>query len=460
MKIALIVYDNGSHINWFPSNMAYIASALRDEGHDVTIYSQDVYHYPEEHLTEYIDKNDFDVIGLGIIGGYYQYQKMIKISKAIKKAKKKPIYIMGGHGPSPEPEYFLRLTSADYVVVGEGEITIVDLLENLDSPEKVDGIAFINDNDEYIQTKPRDLIKDIDNISYPAYDLFPIDHYALLHTAGFKKTDRSMAMLSGRGCPFTCNFCFRLSKGFRPRSTESIVEEIKYLKWKYDISAIYFADELIMSSKKRTIEICEAFIKEKLDIRWYCNGRLNFATPEVLKVMKKAGCSYLNYGIESIDNQALKNMNKHLTVEQIIPGIENTLKEGITPGLNVIFGNIGETKEILKKGVEFLKKYNTGYEMRSIRPVTPYPGSPLYYYAIEKGLLKDVKEFYEVKHLNSDLLAVNFTNIPDDEFYEALKRANTELINDYYEKNRKNMLKQCARLYNERDPSFRGFRQL
>ena len=458
MKILLIVYDNGSHINWFPDNIAYIASAIRESGHEINIYHQDVYHYPEEHLTKYLDDNQFDVVGLGVIAGYYQYAKLLKISKAIDNAKNKPIYILGGHGPAPEPKYFLEKTKADFVVIGEGEITIVDLLNNLHSPEKVKGIAYI-ENNELIKTESRELIKDLDSISYPAWDLFPLEHYTLLGINGFKKTDRSMTVLSGRGCPYKCNFCFRLMKGFRIRSTNSIVNEIKYLKNKYGINAIYFADELLMSSVKRATEICEAILKENLNIRWYCNGRLNFAEYDLLKLMKRAGCTYVNYGIESLNDEALKTMNKNLTVEQIIKGVENTIRADVCPGLNVIFGNIGETKDILKKDVEFLKKYNTGDELRTIRPVTPYPGSPLYYYAIKNGFLKDVEEFYE-KHVNSDLLTINFTELSDDEFHESLKHANMELIIDYYLKNKIKSLNQCEDLYDNKNTNFRGFRQL
>ena len=124
--------------------------------------------------------------------------------------------------------------------------------------------------------------------------------------------------------------------------------------------------------------------------------------------MKKAGCVFINYGIEAIDNDVLKNMKKSLTTEIIIKGIQATLDAGVSPGFNIIFGNIGDNRQTLKKGVDFLLKYDDGSQMRTIRPVTPYPGSPLYYYAIENGLLKDCEDFYENKHTNSDLLAINF----------------------------------------------------
>jgi hypothetical protein len=128
--------------------------------------------------------------------------------------------------------------------------------------------------------------------------------------------------------------------------------------------------------------------------------------------------------------------------------------------LNIIFGNIGDTRETLRKGVEFLLKYDDHAQLRTVRPVTPYPGSPLYYYAIEKGLLKDVEDFYENKHLNSDLLAINFTNMTDEEFHETLCEANKKLVRHYYQGKLKSTFKICDDLYLGKDTSFRGFRDV
>ena len=108
----------------------------------------------------------------------------------------------------------------------------------------------------------------------------------------------------------------------------------------------------------------------------------------------------------------------------IIKGVENTLKVGISPGLNLIYGNINERLSAFEDAVDFLLKYDDHAQLRTIRPVTPYPGTELLDYAIEKGLIKDTEDFYEHKHLNSDLLAVNITQYSDEEIYDALYKAN------------------------------------
>ena len=129
MRGLLVVYDNGAHVSHYPIGLGYIAAALRNDGHDITVYSQDVHHYPDSHLTAYLDANRFDMVGVSVIGGYYQYRKLLALSGAINASTQRPFYVIGGHGPSPEPEYFLRKTGADAVVIGEGEITACELAE-------------------------------------------------------------------------------------------------------------------------------------------------------------------------------------------------------------------------------------------------------------------------------------------------------------------------------------------
>ena len=462
MRFLLVIYDNKSYIHDFPLGLAYIAAVLRDNGVDVDIYSQDLHHYPDEHLTDYLDKNKYDFVGVSVIGGYYQYRKLLAISTAINRSKNRPFYIIGGHGPAPETEYFLKKTQADVVVIGEGEITVINLLRAVSDKTplaSVKGIAY-RQGDEVFVNERQPLIQDIDTIPFPAYELFPMHYYRLLQLPRSDKTDFAMRMLSGRGCTFKCNFCYRLDEGFRPRSNENIIDEIQLLKRNYGITYIGFGDELLMSSLARTESLCRDLIKSKVNVKWCCNGRLNYAKPDILKLMSQSGCQLINYGIECFDDRILKNMNKALTTEQIVKGIEATLAAGVSPGYNIIFGNIGENRQTLEKGVQFLLKYDDGAQMRTIRPVTPYPGSPLYDYAIEKGLLKDCEDFYENKHLNSDLLAVNFTELTDAEFHEALFDANRRLLENYFQKRCASYIEQARQLYLEGDTSFRGFRQL
>lgn len=361
---------------------------------------------------------------------------------------------------TPKPKYLIDLLQADVIVLDEA--TMQELMEKFEQNEslaEVRGIAYRDEYGKFYENERRKLIKDIDAIPFPVWDLFPMNYYTLLRMPHITSNERCMVMYSGRGCIFKCNFCYRMDQGLRPRSAESIIEEMCILKEQYQVKYIAFFDELLVSSVERATEFCEKLIVANLNMKWDCNGRLNFSKPELLNLMKKAGCVFINYGIESMDGKALQRMNKCLTVKQIVEGIENTLAAGISPGYNIIFGNIGENRESLRLGVEFLLKYDDHSQLRTIRPVTPYPGCPLYYYAIENGLMKDVEDFYENEHVNSDLLAVNFTDMTDAEFYDVLCEANHKLLANYYDATKKQALDIECDLYMNRNAGFRGFRQ-
>ena len=199
--------------------------------------------------------------------------------------------------------------------------------------------------------------------------------------------------------------------------------------------------------------------KADLGVRWSCHGRLRAAAPDILDMMKRAGCVYINYGIESLDQKVLDLMNKHQTVEEAYIGVENTIKAGINPGLNILWGSLGDTKKSLQKGKDFLIKYNVDIQMKNIKPVTPFPGTALFKTAVERGLLKDADDFYK-KYTNSDRMTVNFTDIPDSEFYKLLFEANKEIISAYYEKSADDAIEGYRRCYLENDFSFRGPRHL
>jgi radical SAM superfamily enzyme YgiQ (UPF0313 family) len=415
-------------------------------------------------LTHYLDTHHYDVVGLSFIGAYYPYQRAKAISRAINASKDRPFYVIGGHGPSPEPGYFLDLLGADAVVIGEGEETFVILVEaflNGCSFAGIDGIAYPWGDEIYVNER-REPIEDIDSLPMPAYDLFPMEVYRVrrdsAHVPGIGNRF-SIQMLSGRGCKFNCNFCYRIDKGMRLRSPEAIVDEMNYLWKTWRIQHFMFYDDLLMESESRTIELCEAFIRSgPPDMTFICQGRVNYATPEVMKAMKRAGCAYIYYGIESFNDDMLRVMKKALTTEIVVRGLLNTRNAGIRFSPNIIFGNIGETAEHLQNSVDFLMDWDDCAQIRAIKPVTPYPGSPLYYYAIQQGLLKGPEDFYERKHTNTDLLTVNFTPMTDDEFYAALHRANEQVLSNYYAWKQLANLELLRRLYVERDAYFRGFR--
>lgn len=442
-KVLLIVYDNTSYIPFFPQGIAYLGSALKQAGHEVDYWLQDIWHWPESKLTDLLDEVPYDIVGLGFVAGYYQHKKAIAISEAVNRSvnRHKFRYVLGGHGPAGAPEYFLNKLGADIVIVGEGE----------------PGARSLWSSDIHYAKPMQDL-----EAYQPDYNSFPMEVYRLIRWPTSKRTDFCMPILSGRGCPWHCNFCYRMVPGFRAREPKAVYEEMIMLNINYGINHFQFSDELFMSSEERVIIFCEYILgnASKWGYKWDCNGRLNFAKPGILKLMRRAGCEYINYGIESMDQDVLDRMHKGITVGMIHRGVIETIKAGISPGLNLLWGNIGDTTASLDKAVDFLLEYDPCDELRTIRPVTPYPGCELYEDAIKMGLLQEAEDFYK-KHVNSGLLTVNFmADISDKEFHLQLNMANTKLIRNYYAKHCQGARSEANEFYKGRLPEFRGFRTI
>jgi anaerobic magnesium-protoporphyrin IX monomethyl ester cyclase len=448
-NIILISYDNQSHIPFFPLNLFYLTGALRGAGHDVRILWQDLDHFPDKDITGWLDKwDDFtnrkpvDVVGLGFVAGYYQYAKAKRISEAVKRSSRRNdfSFVLGGHGPAADPEYFMRVLGADAVVVGDGEKGII---------EAVVGRSGIIVGDPCEK----------DESPLWLYPAFQVPFYRLIRWPTSERTDFCFPILSSRGCKWSCSFCYRMRDGFHERDVKAIIDEIRYLHKNFGINHFQFADELLMSSEKRVEEICTSLLGLKFKIKWDCNGRLNYAIPTVLNLMKKSGCEYVNYGIESLDQTILNGMGKGLTVSRIFQGVEDTLASGLSPGLNFIWGFPGDSVENLKAAADFIIKYDPGHELRTIRPVTPYPGTPLFKKAVEMGLIKDTADFYENKHKNSDLFTVNFMDIPTEEAHRELYAVNVRLMMSYQDKRLNRTAKSAKEMYYEGKP-FRGYREV
>jgi radical SAM superfamily enzyme YgiQ (UPF0313 family) len=441
MKILLISYDNDSHVPFFPVNLFYLLGHLNKAGHDVGVFNQDIHHNPDEDLTKILDENPWDIVGIGAVAGYYQYRKLKSLSRAIAKSKNRARfqYVLGGHGPAAEPEFFLNEMAADSVVVGDGEYGFDEIINNGAS-----GVV----NAKPCTSEP----------NLAMYGQFPWHVYRLIRWPTSTRSDFCWPILTSRGCKYACSFCYRMREGYWQRPVDAILDEIRWLQEHFGITHFQFADELLMASEKRTAHVCQAILNADLKIKWDCNGRLNHAKPDLLKLMREAGCEYINYGIESLDQGLLNQMHKGLTVDRIHQGVEDTLAAGCSPGLNFIWGFPGDTVENLEAATQFLLKYDPCDELRTIRPVTPYPGTELYRLAIEQGLLDGPKDFYGLKHINSDLFTVNFMDIDDDVAHLALFEANIRLADNYNKKRFKQVHDNAWKFYRGESADFRGWR--
>ena len=445
-KVLFIVHDLYQSDNHFPVGIGYLASVLEKEGHDVKVISQDVYHYSNEAVADMVSTYRPDIIGLGFLAARFR-ETVLPLCREINKVKGDAWLVLGGHGASGCPEYVQDVTNCDHVVMEEGEGQVC-YLASCDRSQKL----FVQDVAAW---QP---IEDLDSIPFPSWHLFPIEEYATsLKLPGWEQGDRTLGILTSRGCVGKCNFCYRMTKGVRVRSIDNVIDEIKYLNTKYGINYFFMQDELFVLSKKRMFAFADALHRENLTIKFACDSRVNIVDKDLLTCLKDAGCKYLDYGFESMDNDVLKKMGKGQTAEDNYRAAWLTREVGIPFNMNILWGNIGDTASSLRRNISFIKEFDSRRNIRTIRPPTPYPGCGLYDLAVKEGKLAGPADFFD-KFKNSDLLTVNFTDMSDDEFYSLIYQANAELVRWHYDGKASELNDAFRKLYFNQDYSFRGAR--
>ena len=432
-EVLLIIHDLYQNDVEFPIGIGYLAAVLQKHGYKVEIACQDLYHWTDEELVDkWLKNKTYAIIGIGFLSARFK-ETVLPLCHTVNKYKGNALLVLGAQGATATPEYILRSTKADIAVLGEAEETIIELMENLDNYKNIKGLAYRVGNKVRINER-RQPIKDLDSIPFPAWDLFPMDKYTnTMLYMGQNKNEKSFPIISSRGCTANCKFCWRMEKGIRFRSIKNLMEEMSILYHKYGVTYFIFQDELFIANIKRLREFVQGLKDYKLfgKIKYNVGGiRANIVTDELARLLKESNCTYANIGFEAADDQCLKEMNKHITAEENVRCAETFKKYGVVMGLNFIWGTPSDNEETLKKRVDFLRKYNTYAELRTIRPITTYPNSPFYYDALEQGLLTGPEDFYD-KFKNSDLISVNFTKIPTDKAHVLLYKANVELILDH-----------------------------
>lgn len=418
--------------DFFPLGLGYIARAVLDGGYNVDILDIYAYQYKKEKVIEQLKNIKFDIVGISAMSTQYNYVKWL--ADQIKHISPNKKIILGGALATFTPQTVLENTNVDICVISEGEKVIVELLHNIDHPEKVDGIWY-KKNNQIFNTKSRTYIKNLDSISFSAYDLFPMDLYLknsfILNTRGEAVKIKTANVICGRGCPFNCHFCSKVFQGLRLRSIDNIIEEIKYFKKEYNIEGVFFNDELVVVNKKRIYELCDKI--RPLNLKWNCQGRVDTVDYELLKYMKKSGCTAVGYGIESGSQNILENMNKKTRVEQAEKAIKNTKKAGLFPIVQVMFGYPGETKETIQETINFFKQAdNPGDELS---PVTPLPGTQLWEYTLKQGLIKDEETLLENLdggYMPDSRVLVNYTDFTWEEYNLLRKSAENRIRKQYY----------------------------
>lgn len=423
----------------FPLGLMYIAAVLQRAGHHVEVIDMDVLNLPMDEYIRELKNREYDYF---CTGGMITAWNFITVScDMVKKVKPRAKIIVGGGIISSTPESFLSVSQVDVGVIGEGEETvleIIDSFENGRSLADIPGIVYREDK-KVIETKHRHYLEDLDSLPFPAWDLFNVkDTYCLFpsHYSVFK-AKRVASVYTTRGCPFQCTFCYT-EKGVRQRSVENVIQEFKELKGKYGVGYINIADDLFVVRKKRTIEFCEAMIKHKINLQWSAAGRCNIVEPKFLKLLKRAGCEFLGLGIESGSDMVLKAIKKSQTPQQVVEAVKMVKEAGITPGGTFILGLPPETKETVRETVEIYKKINTyRTHVNKFFFATPYPSTELYTQMKAAGKIKDEIRYFELISERGDAVdfCINCTKaFTDDELVCTKKEIEQEVFEDFRRK--------------------------
>lgn len=376
---------------YVPLGLAYVAAPLEMANHDVRILDLNVRKVKREEIEETI--RNAEIVGItGIITEYYE---IVKLSHAIKEINSSAKIVLGGALATNLPERMLQATQADVVVIGEGEKTILSLVSAIEQKENlgnIRGIAY-RGNGNIIVTEPVIHIPDIDTIPFPARHLLDMNIYPTnqFKTFGLKlKTKiKSTVLISSRGCPYNCTFCYKGMWGnkWRGRSPKNLIDEMELLKSEYGMNGFLFYDDTFNVDKNRVFEFCQLLKERKLDVAWYSNTRANLLTKEMLEAMRDSGCIGVAFGIESGNQEVLNSIKKNLTLEQVRQAVKWTKDAGINIVGYFIFGLLGETKATIRETLNFAKELDLDFYGFSLP--NPLPDTELYDSAMEAGLISD-----------------------------------------------------------------------
>lgn len=433
MRIMLMVPNDYYRKKLLGLSHAYVAEAMRRSGAQVTVLSCDIWSYDDIEIAKIILESGIKVFAIGAL--FPMVREVERLCRLIRALVPGATILLGGGLVTPIPEFILRRTGADIAAIGEADFTIPMLLRAIAEGGRladVPGIAYLED-DVFRHTGepiiPREITRG--EIGWPAWDLFPIESYLRAPKfPPYEQSDRVMSILTGRGCPFNCNFCYRTCT-FRTRPVDDVLDEMEHLVAQYGLTGFYFIDDLVMLNRKRVAALCEGILSRGLRIKFNIAGRANIVDREIIRMLKEAGCISIFYGIESGDQKALDAMNKKISVEQARRAVAMTREAGIFCWYGIMFGQPGETAETLERTVALIKDLSYGrFYPQQIFGCIPFPGTQLYAHCKQTGLIKSDEDFYN-KYVSQDWslaqLPINMTALPDAEANALFRQANEEL---------------------------------
>ncbi|MBU0533495.1 MAG: B12-binding domain-containing radical SAM protein [Candidatus Omnitrophica bacterium] len=361
---------------YFPLGIGYIASYLiKYGGHEVRLYEPEAQKLTIRDIKEIIKSFKPDIVGITCsTANFTRAIELAKLCRANSAAK----IILGGVHVSAIPEFVMSENAdcLDCVVVGEGEKTMLELVEayqNNYGLESIKGIVYKKQN-SIIRNENRPFIEDLDSIPFPARQLIP-QHlfFPNMHNARYRNCS---TILTSRGCPFNCSFCAaRIISGtrYRMHSAEYVLEEMQMLKKDYKARQLLITDDTFTVNHSRLEKICKGMINKKLNLKWFCFAQVTTVNREILRLMKKAGCYSIGFGLESSNKDILKQMGKPISPAKSKETIKIANQLGLKTQAFYIIGSLGETKAQMEHTIKFSREVNS--TMAFYNMLVPFPGT-------------------------------------------------------------------------------------
>lgn len=425
MKILLIRPHSDVPAAPPPIGLMYLAGYLRSNNRRrIEIYDGRVKETGIDIIGDVIEAAAPDIIGITAFS--MEAEQAHQIAHKAKEIYPSTIVVIGGPYASSEPHSAIEDKAVDFAVNGEGEVVFSRLLDTLESGGQYDDIGglFFRRNGETVFTEPGEVVENLDDIPFPAWDMIDLEEYfkpsaskrRLTNPIQMKK--RGIPVVSTRGCPFNCTYCHNIfGRKLRKRSPENVIAELKWLKESIGVEEIEYIDDVFNLDLKRAKRIMDLMMEEKLNLKFsFPNGlRADCMDEELIDKMKEAGCYRVNYAIESGAERLQKQMKKNLKLERAMEIINYTAKKNISIGGFFMLGFQDETEEEMKRTIDFALKSRC--HTASFFILTPFPGTEMYQQAIDAG--------FDMEAIYSDYGAVsaNISKVPSDRILKMRRDA-------------------------------------
>ncbi len=376
-----------------PLDVPYLAAVLTAHEKPVEILEAGALHWSVDQLCEALAARAGDDALVVVRTSLPTIDWDLEVCAALRqrgKARRIAIY-----GPVTKPLLWRvqQESAVDYAILGEPDYPVVELLEGKPAAE-IGGLVW-RDAAGWHRNEDRKFEKNLDAIPFPRWDLMPVDRYRIPKSAA-AGTMRFLPMLTSRGCPFGCNYCpYPVGQGlpWRYRSPQNVVDELQYLVKDLGVEYVIFRDPLFSANKKRVAEICEEIVRRGLKVQWRCETRIDCLDEATIAAMAKAGCTGVNFGVESSDPQVQKNAErKPITERQFVETMQLFHRHGVATFAFFVVGLPGDTVDTILSTIEFALKLKASWTQFTV--ATPFIGTRLHDWAVEQGLVG--KDHYHI----------------------------------------------------------------